>query len=237
MSAIQTSPQPAAQTDKSSLMKYHLMVLAFFVLSWVAQYAGLNKYLPFVPENVRGLLQAIFALFFAVNSGFYLSLVPLGMVFIFCWLYLMDTHVDLRKLYQIVVISLIPLLLFMLGLWLYTVLFMTVDPSVSQKLADVFSSMLSDPNQSTIDPATQAKMEELLKAKQQDTANLTPFWIGAAICSCLTCGHLLYRWLKLAAWKAIVIPAAFAVSIVIVRTLTNTGAGSVMDRMKQLSHP
>jgi hypothetical protein len=34
-----------------------------------------------------------------------------------------------------------------------------------------------------------------------------------------------------------VIPAAFAVSIVIVRTLTNTGAGSVMDRMKQLSHP
>lgn len=237
MSALQPSTQPITEVGKSSLVKYHLTLLVFFILSWMAQYAGLNKYLPFVPEQIRGLLRAIFGLIFAVNSGFYLSLVPLAMVFIFCWLYLMDTHVDLRRLYQIVVLSILPLVVFMLGLLVYTVVFTKVDPEVSQKLTEVFSTMLKNLNQQTVDPATQAKMEELLKAKQQETANMTPFWIASAICSCLICGRLLYRRLQLAAWKAIVIPTTFAISIMIVRTVMNTGGGSIMDRVQQITQP
>ncbi|MCS6804407.1 MAG: hypothetical protein RMM98_02770 [Acidobacteriota bacterium] len=237
MSAPQPSAQPVTEEGKSSLLKYHLTLVAFFILSWTAQYAGLNKYLSFVPEQIRGLLQALFSVLFLVNSGFYLSLVPLAMVFIFCWLYLMDTRVDLRKLYQIVVLSILPLAVLMLGLLVYTVVFMKVDPSVSQKLTEVFNTMLSNINQPTIDPATQAKMDELLRAKQQETASLTPFWIAAAICSCLICGRLLYRRLQLAAWKAFVIPVTFAVSIMLVRMVMNTGGGSVMDRVKQIVEP
>ncbi len=219
------------------MVKYHLIVMTFFLLSWFAQYAAFAKYFPYVPEKIRGLLQAIFFTLFAINSGFYISLVPLGMVFIFCWLYLMDVQVDLRRLYQIVVTSIIPLLLLMLGLLLYTLLFMPVESGVAQRLTDVFNTILNNPQQTASDPVIKAQMEELVGARQQDYAFLKPYWFVAAGLSCLICGHLLHRRLKLATWRAILIPFSFAVAILVTRTLTNTGSSQLMDRLKGVVQP
>jgi hypothetical protein len=214
-----------------------LIVLAFFLLTWYAQYATLAKYLPYIPEKIRGLIQAVFLTIFAVNSGFYLSLIPLGMVFIFCWLYLNNVQVDLRKLYQIAVLSILPFFLLMLGSLIYTLLFMKVEPSVSQRLTEVFSAVLDNPQQTASDPTIRAKMDELIKARQQQSETMKYLEIAATTLSCLLCGYLLYARLKLAAWKAWLIPATFAVSIGLVRTIAAGGSGQLMDRLKTIMQP
>jgi hypothetical protein len=236
MSTAEIAAAAAQPVNKISIAKYHLIVLAFFLLSWSAQYAAMAKYLPYIPEKIRGLIQAIFLTVFAVNSGFYISVIPLGIVFIFCWLYLMDVQVDLRKLYQIVVISILPLLLLMLGLLIHSLLFLKVDAAISQRLTQVFNTVLENP-QSASNPAINAQMQDLIKARQQGSAGVKYFFYGAAGLSCLVCGHLLYRRLKLAAWRAMLIPVTFALSIVVVRTITSTGSSKLMDHLKEMIQP
>ncbi|MBI3951383.1 MAG: hypothetical protein HY314_13110 [Acidobacteria bacterium] len=236
MSTTEIATPSAQPAERVSLARYHLIVLAFFLLSWLAQYVALAKYLPYIPEKVRGLIQAVFLTFFAVNSGFYLSLIPLGMVFIFCWLYLMNIQVDLRKLYQIVVISILPLLLLMLGLLLQA-LFMKVNVSMAERLRDIFGTMLENPQQTVSHPAIKAQMDEIIKARQQEFSGVGYFSLAAAALSCLVCGHLLYKRLKLAAWRAVLIPVSFAVSIALVRALTTSGSSNLMERIKSMAQP
>lgn len=236
-----TTPVPPPP-DKVALGRYHLIVLAFFLINWSAQYSGVAKIFPYLPEQFRGLIQVLVLTLTGVNSGIEACVVPLGTVFIFSWLYLTNIQADVRQLYQIVVISILPLLLLSLGLLIYVLFFMKIDAATSQRLTEIlnyFNTALKNTNsqQKLADPAIKARMDEIIAGRQQELAVFKYFWFAAAALSCGVCGHFLYKRLKLAAWKAWLIPATFAVSIGLVRTLAAGGSGKLMDRLKTIMQP
>lgn len=239
MSTAEITTPTSQPPDKVSLGRYHLIVLAFFLINWSAQYSGVAKIFPYLPEQFRDLIRVLVLTLTGVSSGIEVCSVPLGTVFIFSWLYLANVQVDVRQLYQIVVISILPLLLLSLGLLIYVLFFMKIDAATSQQLTEIlnyFNAALSNaqPQQSLTDPAIKAQMDRVIAARQQELAVFKYFSLTAAALSSLVCGYFLHRRLKLAAWHAWLIPATFVVAIVVMRTIVAGGSGQMLDYLKSL---
>lgn len=234
-----TEAAKAPVGERIPLARYHLITAGFFVTTLFAQYVLFLHYLDFLPADLRGLTNAFALVVYAVYSGFMVCIIPLGVVFVFGWLYLMDIQVDVRRLYQIVAISTIPLIVLMVGSIIYGSLFMKVDPAVSQRLTELSTLLLQDVNQKSTNSAAAKEIAELLKSQREKYAAwMRSFFYLAVAISCLICGHLLHRRIRLAAWKAILIPATFALSVGFVRRLATSASGQqLMDRLKELMQP
>lgn len=243
MSEQETMPSTEAVkvpvSEKIPLARYHLITVAFFVTTLLAQYVLFLHYLDFLPADLRGLTNAFALVVYAVYSGFMVCVIPLGVVFVFGWLYLMDIQVDVRRLYQIVAISTVPLIILMVGSIIYGSLFMRIDPAVSQRLTELSALLMQEVNQKSANSTAAQEITELLKSQRERYATwMRSFFYLAVAASCLVCGHLLHRRIRLAAWKAILIPTTFALSVGLVRRITTSASGQqLMDRLKELMQP
>jgi hypothetical protein len=244
--------QVAQPTEKIRLLKYHLVVLAFYVLLLSANYIAILKFARYIPEEFRALLKLVLFGLSAFQFGFLMCVIPLGVVFIFSFLYLTNIKADVRRLYQIVVISTIPWLLMMLGASAQTVLLRGFDAATEARLTELSQAVSQDIKQKKTDSPHATELMELLKTQQEKFAGpmfevKLPFggkvvqvrrqqvFVYVAVgLSCLLCGYLLHRRLNIKTMLAFVIPIAFAGSIFLMRTLTTTDSGSLTDHIKEL---
>jgi len=235
---IMSATQVTQPTERIRLAKYHLIVLTFFIFTLFAQYIPFLKYARFLPEDYQMLIKAAALTLYAVQSGFLISAIPLGVVFIFGWLYLMDVKVDVKRLYQIVVISTVPLLVLMVGLILHAALFLKLDPATAERLSELSQAIARDIQQNNPSPLHTEELTALIKGQQERLAKPMGYlgYAAVALC-CLLCGYLLHRRLKLKAVIAWLIPAAFAGSVFILRIITTAGASPLADRLKDLLKP
>jgi|DewCreStandDraft_5_1066085.scaffolds.fasta_scaffold00162_7 MFS family permease len=131
--------------EELRLRRYHLMVLLYFVGLFLAQYAVAYRYAGAFPAEWRGLFLMTVVMFFLFQSLFMVAVVPLGMLFIYCWLYLIDIRARARSLYAIVATSLLPFLVLLGLILIYVVAIMDVHvPPTSdiQKLNELIRADL-----------------------------------------------------------------------------------------------
>jgi hypothetical protein len=247
-----STTQITQPTEKIRLAKYHLIVLTFFIFTLFANYAAVAQYLRFFPEEYQKLGKAVILFLFAVQSGFLISAIPLGVVFIFGWLYLMDVKVNVKRLYQIVVISTLPVLLLMVGLTLRVTFFVELDPAMAARLSELSQATMQDVKQNVPNSPHAAELAELMKVQQEKVAGPAvsmklpllgkvvefrrqqAYLYVAVILSCLLCGYLLHQRLKLKTLMAMLIPLTFVGSVFILRTVVAVGSSPLTDSLKGL---
>jgi hypothetical protein len=225
----------AKQPERIPIAKYHLIVLVFFAVALLSNYAFFFKFIDFVPEDLRGILNAIIFIMSFTQSGFLVAVIPLGMVFIFGWLYLMDVQVDIRKLYQIAVLSSVPIIVLLFGALLYVLFVLKIDAAMAQQLKDLSAVMLQEIK---VNPASASSAEEwtaLVKGHRAGyTAVMEYLFPGVVGLSCLLCGYFLHKRLNLVVWKAILIPITFGVSVAFFRMISSAGTGPLKDKLEEM---
>jgi len=230
-----------AETSVSEvkLGKYHLIVLAYFLLIVLGQYLLAHKYIVYIPAEWQSLATVTAVVFGIFQSLFTVAIIPLGMMFILCWLYLIDIKPRVRSLYPIVVTSLVPYLLLLVLAVIYVTFFVKVN----------------------IQPA--AEFEKTINLIKEDIANITRqkspvarFGFIAALLSIGLCAYLLHERLKLKSlmaessklWPrwlvrlhervnlsviiAVLIPLTFAGSLFVFNRLSGLIAVNLAEKLK-----
>lgn len=224
------------------LTRYNLAVLAYFLLLMTTQYALAYKYLLFIPEKWRGVATMSTFVFFGFQALFMVAVIPLGMAFIYSWLYLIDIRASVKSLYPIVVTSLTPFYILLGVMIVYGVFFLQVNLQPTEDVQRLSEMIRAD-------------VERQVRSGAFPLSRLGPV---AALLSILLCAYLLYKrldlrplvarqlsqwpsWLgaidrraNLGAIIAALIPLTFAGSLFIFQKLSGLLATNVMDK---LLHP
>jgi len=130
--------------EAGSLKRYHVMVLAYFLGILLAQLSVAYRYIDSFPPQWRGLFMMTVFMFFLFQSFFMVAIVPLGMTFIYCWLYLIDIKARARSLYAIMAMSLLPFLVLIAVVLVYVVFIMEVRVSPMEDLQQLAESIRAD---------------------------------------------------------------------------------------------
>jgi hypothetical protein len=163
--------------EELRLKRYHLLVLLYFLGLFLAQYSVAYRYAGAFPAEWRGLFLMTVVMFFLFQALFMTAVIPLGMLFIYCWLYLIDIKARARSLYSIVAVSLLPFLILLAVILIYTVFLMDVrvPPTADiQKLGELIRADL---------------MRQPFPVRESSMA--------AAIASALICAHQIRKRLAL----------------------------------------
>jgi len=163
--------------DAGSLRKYHLMVLAYFLGVLLAQLLVAYRYADAFPSEWRGLFLMTVFMFFLFQSVFMVAIVPLGMTFIYCWLYLIDIKARVRSLYAIVATALLPFLILLAVILVYVSVIMEVRVPPTQDVERLAELIRAD-----------------LMSKRFPVRELG---LGAGIASILICAHQIRQRLAL----------------------------------------
>ncbi len=237
-----SEPSVNVAAKEASVAKYNLLIFGYFALIITSQFVLARQYVRLLPEELRGLLNAIMVLGFGVQSSLFVAVIPLAMVFIFGWLYLSDIRVRVRQLYPIVVIAVAPLLVFYIGAMVFLLTARGIDPSALARMT-VVSRQIQTEIASTNDATkvNPAHLEELGTLLKDDTTRrwkpiyrLVPLPLAL---SCLTCGWLLRRRLGIGPIRSYLIPTTFVLSVVLVRWSTSESSQMLVDRIKSMVQP
>lgn len=221
------------------LTKYNLAVLAYFLLLMTTQYALAYKYLLFIPEKWRGVATVSTLVFFGFQALFMVAVIPLGMAFIYSWLYLIDIRASVKSLYPIVVTSLTPFYVLLGVMIVYGVFFLQVslEPTEDvQRLSEMIRADVDRQVRSGAFPLSRLGMVaavisivlcayllyKRLALRSLVTQHLSqwPSWLG-----------VLHRRLDLGAVIAVLIPLTFVGSLFVFQKLSGLLATNVMEKL------
>jgi len=163
--------------EAGSLKRYHVMVLAYFLGILLVQMLLAYRYADAFPPQWRGLFLMTVFMFFLFQAVFTVAIVPLGMMFIYCWLYLIDIKARARSLYAIVATSLLPFLLFLAAALIYVAFVMDVHVPPTEDVQRLTELIRAD------------LMSKPFPVRELGT--------GAGIASILICAHQIRRRLAL----------------------------------------
>lgn len=224
-----------------NLTRYNLAVLAYFLLLMATQYALAYKYLLFIPEKWRGVATVSTLVFFGFQALFMVAVIPLGMAFIYSWLYLIDIRASVKNLYPIVVTSLTPFYILLGVMIVYGVFFLQV-------------SLEPTDNVQRLSEMIRADVDRQVRSGAFPLSRLGPV---AAVTSILICAYLLYKrldlkslverqlnqwpsWLSLidrrlnlGALIAALIPLTFVGALFVFQKLSGLLATNVMEKLLQ----
>ncbi|MCS6816566.1 MAG: hypothetical protein N0A16_02790 [Blastocatellia bacterium] len=130
--------------EAGPLKRYHVLVLAYFLSVLMVQLAVAYRYIGLFPPEWRGLFAMTVLMFFLFQSFFMVAVVPLGMTFIYCWLYLIDIKARVRSLYAIVAASLLPFVLLLAISLIYVALIMDVRVPPTQDVQELAELIRAD---------------------------------------------------------------------------------------------
>lgn len=130
--------------EAGSLKRYHVMVLAYFLGVLLAQLSVAYRYMDSFPPQWRGLFMMTVLLFFLFQSFFVVAVVPLGMTFIYCWLYLIDIKARARSLYAIMATSLLPFLALIVVVLVYVIFLMETHVPPTEDVQQLAESIRAD---------------------------------------------------------------------------------------------
>ncbi len=163
--------------EEVRLKRYHVITLLYFLGLFLAQYLVAYRYAGAFPAEWRGLFLMTVAIFFLFQALFMAAIVPLGMVFIYCWLYLIDIKARARSLYGIVTTSLLPFLVLLGVILIYVGFIMEVRVPPTEDIA---------------------KLTELIRADLMSKRfPVRGLGLAAAVASTLLCAHEIRRRLAL----------------------------------------
>jgi len=221
------------------LARYNIAVLAYFLLLMATQYALAYKYLLYIPEKWRGVATVSTLVFFGFQSLFMVAVIPLGMAFIFSWLYLIDIRASVKSLYPIVVTSLTPFYL-LLGLMIvYGVFFLQVSLEPTDDVQRLSEMIRADVNRQitsgafplsrlgSVAAVTSVGLCAYLLYRRLDLRSLVaeqlgqwPSWLG-----------VVHRRLNLGAIIAALIPLTFVGSLLVFQKLSGLLATNVLEKL------
>ena len=224
------------------LTRYNLAVLAYFLLLMTTQYALAYKYLLFIPEKWRAVATTSTLVFFGFQALFMVAVIPLGMAFIYSWLYLIDIRASVKSLYPIVVTSLTPFYILLGVMIVYGVFFLQVSLEPTEDVQRLSEMIRADVDRQV----------------RSGAFPLSRLGLVAAVTSILICAYLLYKrldlkslverqlsqwpsWLSLVdrrlnlgALIAALIPLTFVGALFVFQRLSGLLATNVMEK---LLHP
>lgn len=222
--------------------KYNLFVIGFFTLILAAQIAVAQQYIRLFPTDLKRLFQTIIVLGFGIQGALLIAVIPLAVVFIYGWLYLSNIQVPVRRLYQVAVLALAPLLVFVVGSLVYLLTLRSLEPEVKTRivaLSSVVQSELTNSSDATkIDPTHLQDLATFVRAditkRWEPIVRLMPVPVAL---SCLTCGWLLRRRLGLGPIRSYLIPTVFVLSVVFVRWGTAGTSQQLLEKVRSLVQP
>jgi hypothetical protein len=230
---------------KVNLLKYNILVLIYFTLALMGPYVLFRSYIPYIPSEWQWTLIITMFVIYGFEAVFLVAVIPLGMVFISSWLYLVDIKAKVRSLYPVVVTSLIPFLILLSLIVIFGLFFVKATLEPTQDIP---------------------KLAELIKADID--RQLTPrkplfsaLAMVASLASVLICARQLHKdlnlksvlasplqtwpgWMQrlherhnLSAVIATLIPLTFAGSLFLFQKLSTLVSGDFLEKLQNLPRP